>query len=333
MNPSVPGHPTTIFQAARHQASRRGFTLIELLTVITIIGVLVSLLLPAVQAAREASRSVQCSSRMRQVMLGMAMHESQTKRYPSGRMGCSSTAQQTPAFPADPCLGLTIPNRLCGASGLVPILPYVEQAQLRSALDAREGGLWVDNLNQPAWIQDSTPQKRLALRSRPPVFVCPSAVADPISTVYGQLADAATASYALSSGRLGPDADDDLVKYENDGVFIYAKPRKQTDIRDGLSHTLFIGEVTHADIWESSNIWTYGRVHADTLRSTRNPINTSPGTGITRNRRSGAFGSRHSGGAYFAFGDGSVTFLSDSIDQTVYRSASAINDGSAFPGL
>lgn len=308
-----------------------GFTLVELLTVITIIGVLVSLLLPAVQAAREASRTTQCSSRLRQIMLGMAMHESQTKRFPPGRMGCSSTTGAVPAFPDIPCSSLKIPNRLCGASGLVPILPYVEQGDLLAALDARQGGLWVDNLNQPGWIQDSSQRKRSALNSRPPVFVCPSAIADPISTVYGQLADAATTNYALSSGRLGPDADADRAKYENDGVFIYAKPRKQTDIRDGLSHTLFIGEVTHADAWESSNIWTYGRVHADTLRSTRNPLNTAPGTGIIRNRRNGAFGSRHVGGGYFAFGDGRVTFLSDSIDRDVYRSASAINDGSAFP--
>lgn len=326
---------TTRRSATRRSATRHrttgGFTMVELLTVIAITGVLVSLLLPAVQAAREASRTTQCSSRLRQIMLGMAMHESQTKRFPPGRMGCSSTVASVPAFPRDPCATLKIPNRLCGASGMVPILPYLEQSDLLAALDAREGGLWVDNLNQPGWIQNSTERKRRALSSRPPVFVCPSATADPISTVYGQIADAATTSYALSNGQLGPDAEIDRAKYKNDGAFIYAKSRKLTDIRDGLSNTLFIGEVTHADQWESSNIWTYGRVHSDTLRSTRNPLNTPPGTGIIQNRRNGAFGSRHAGGGYFAFGDGHVTFLSDSIDLAVYQSASVINDGSAFP--
>ena len=108
---------------------------------------------------------------------------------------------------------------------------------------------------------------------------------------------------------------------------MYARKRKPTDITDGLSHTFFVGEVKAADQWESSNIWTYGRLHADTLRTTRNPLNTPPGEGVISNRRNGAFGSHHPGGAAFAFGDGRVEFISDSIDNEIYQSAAAIRDG------
>lgn len=317
-------------RSRRVQPSPAGFTLVELLVVITIIGVLTSLLLPAVQAARESVRNTQCQSRMRQVMLAIATHEIQTRTYPAGRMGCSAETATIPPWPMSPCGELTIPNRLCGASGLVPLLPGLEQAALFEALDGRATGLWVDNLNDPDWFLGATAAKRDAIRTRPSVFVCPSSPSPAISFVYSQLTDAATGNYALCQGTLGADSNEDDAKYDNDGAFVYARHRKPMDIRDGLSNTIFAGEVRAAETWESSNIWTYGRVHADTLRTTLNPINTLPGQGIVRNRRNGAFGSQHPGGASFAFGDGHVRFISDSIDIELYRAASAIRDGSVI---
>ena len=136
-----------------------------------------------------------------------------------------------------------------------------------------------------------------------------------------------TSSYAFSSGSLGPDNLVHVTKYTNDGAFLYRTQRKHSSIRDGHSNTFFVGEVLRPDVWESSNVWTYAIANADSLRTTTNPLNTLPGAGITVDRRNGAFGSSHTGGANFVFGDGHVAFFSDSIGINVYRSLSTIDGG------
>jgi prepilin-type N-terminal cleavage/methylation domain-containing protein len=104
------------------RASRLGFTLVELLVVIAIIGVLVALLLPAVQAAREAARRTQCTNQVRQMMLSMLNHESSRKAFPSGGIDPWPKIQDyltgpdgTPYGPEKQCLGWAF-----------QILPYLE---------------------------------------------------------------------------------------------------------------------------------------------------------------------------------------------------------------
>jgi len=305
---------------------RPAFTLVELLVVIAIIGILVSMLLPAVQRVREAARRSNCSNNLRQCGLALALFESSNAEFPPGRLGCSSAASGSEPWPAEPCGSLNIPNRLCGSSAFVLLLPFVEQQSLQDALDFSTGGLWVDDINNRVWFDSADPEKKQAMFERPSVFVCPSAVAEPISDVYGAITDSATGSYALCNGSLGPDSDDEVVKYENDGVFVYARRRKINAITRGLSNTYFAGEVTNADIWESSSVWTYGRINSDSLRSTRNPLNTPAGEGVVRNQRNGAFGSQHPTGGNFVFGDGHVQFVSDNIDPIVYQEMSTITD-------
>ena len=95
--------------------SRRGFTLVELLVVIAIIGILVALLLPAIQAAREAARKNSCRSNIKQIQLGMLNYVESFKELPPGRMGCDGA---TTAFQ---CTGVTA-NKQQGGSGFVAIL-------------------------------------------------------------------------------------------------------------------------------------------------------------------------------------------------------------------
>lgn len=315
--------PAPIVYPAR-TSTRSAFTLVELLVVIAIIGILVGMLLPAVQSVREAARQTVCSNNMRQISLALALHESSRSEFPAGRNGCSTTIGADQPTPENPCGRLTIPNPLCGASGFVAVLPFIEQTSLFNNLEVRDGGLWVDDISDRRWWDEAPQSKRDAMMFRPSVFVCPSSDSNEISDVYAAIATSATGTYALCNGSLGPDSDDDTVKYANDGLFLYAIPMRVASISQGLSNTYQAGEVNDSDIWESSSLWTYGRIHADSLRSTRNPLNSLPGEGVVRQRRNGAFGSRHPGGGFFAFADGHVTFVVDEIESDVYQNASSI---------
>ena len=135
-----------------------GFTLIELLVVIAIIGVLVSLLLPAVQAARESARRMQCVNNLKQMGLALANYESALGVYP-------------PAYVADPkasgsAYGVSYPdggiNTPPGFAWGTLILPHLEQSPLYASI----------NVNLPCWAPDNT----TAAHTKVGVFICPDAL-------------------------------------------------------------------------------------------------------------------------------------------------------------
>lgn len=293
---------------------RAGFTLVELLVVIAIIGILVALLLPAVQAAREAARRMQCTNNLKQLALAMHNYENATQKYPPGRMGCDCWDQ-------DVCKNNTDAQR-AGTSAFGMLLPYIEQQSLYDALGWAKGAVYpascVDNTDD-GWntnIQEY-------LKARPPVMVCPSDDSKPLK----DNTQSATGSYATCQGSFGPPGIDQVKnKHYNNGISLYRGELGVKDVVDGTSSTIFIGEVVEGHTGNSSNIWLLGSRHTDTMRSTENPLNTKPGTGITTDlynlKVNGAFGSRHSGGAMFAFGDGHVQFLSENISLPLYKALS-----------
>src|SRR5688572_25295465 len=143
---------------------RRGFTLVELLVVIAIIGILIALLLPSVQAAREAARRSQCANNLKQ--FGIAIHNDHSahKRLPPGRLGCDNTS-------GAPCTGQTQAQR-SGMSGFVYLLPQLEETALAALVD----------MEQPIWSRVNTwwtPRNLELVAARPPVMVCPSDTAEP----------------------------------------------------------------------------------------------------------------------------------------------------------
>ncbi|MBN2216969.1 MAG: DUF1559 domain-containing protein [Pirellulales bacterium] len=299
-----------------------GFTLVELLVVIAIIGVLVALLLPAVQAAREAARRMQCASQLKQITLAIANYEAAHGVFPPGHVGMNITGSGP--------LGV--------ATGtFVLILPQLELQSVYSMFDFTNGP-WGGDVS---WV----PGNKDAIVERPAVFVCPSDPSAPLVVpvaAAGYCTDnnpAATGSYATCAGSLDANlVGISTIKSRNDGVFFYHVCLQVSDITDGLSETLFTGEVQNADgsyvrpggtpiETATYNFWSRNTRLRDCSRETWVPMNTPPGEppyysapGGTKDNA--AFGSYHPGGANFGFGDGHVVFFSDNIDLSVYRAMS-----------
>ena len=314
--------------------SQKGFTLVELLVVVVIIGVLIALLLPAIQASREAARRMQCASNVKQICNAVANYESVHGSYPPGRVGydCAETPNGVK--------NLEETDRI-GTSAFVLILPYIELDTIYNQIDFSYGGLWTarrkgDNLLWSAL-------NAAVIAQRPPIFVCPNDTANEfyespqLAPWYyiGDL-DAATGSYAFCMGSimntLSNGIDAGMVKYHNNGVFHYIKGHKARDITDGLSQTIFLGETTEGHLARSSNIWTRGIYMRDSLRMTYNPMNTPPEMGdwvegLDGSILNGAFISNHPSGVNFGFGDGHVVFLDETMDEHIYKAMSTRDYG------
>lgn len=302
-----------------------GFTLVELLVVIAIIGILIGMLLPAVQMVRESARRTSCANKMRQVTVAILNFESAMQHLPPGRIGCDDSGEGM--FPDCP-VGMPVEEKN-GASGFISILPHLEQQALSDQLNIRDGGLWNRNVDDIYWYSDQ--DKYNAVKEVIPVLNCPSRITEGLNKVYIPIS-AETASYAFCQGTKGPDSQPFVTRYENDGVFLYKQTRRLTDIRDGTSSTMMLGEVILPTEWESSNIWNYAIENADCLRTTCNPLNTQPGDGIVLDRRNGAFASWHPGGAEFAFADGHLEFVTDTIDKETYQALSTMASGEVVAG-
>lgn len=318
--------------------TRTGFTLVELLVVIAIIGILIALLLPAVQSAREAARRTQCTNNLKQLGLAIVNYESSRRELPPGRLTCEIGSVYTQW-----CSGIpdTADDRGV-ASGFVMLLPYMEEQALFDAAGTdTDSMIWRYNGD---WR--TVPERVSVVEARPDALVCPS---DNSTGIYEPSLDSdvqqATASYAFVMGINGPTYQGSApVKHLNTGVFQYRRVFELRQVTDGLSKTIFVGEVREGDKPWNGNVWSQGLRHAHSLRSTENPLNTTPNTTdlsiATRMIQdgqyalNGAFGSDHPGGGNFVFGDGHVEFFSDDIDSILYNASATMRcgDGVGEPG-
>ena len=180
---------------------RCGFTLVELLVVIAIIGILVALLLPAIQAAREAARRMSCSNNMRQIGDAELNYESVKKVYPPARPGPDATTAKEVLLVGRPTGSRSTGGKgweRTGVSGFVLILPFLEEQALYEQFDIERGdGVW---LSSAAGISPwRTATKEKAIATRPSVMVCPSNLTEPKTTLYQTWGEIpATGTYAFS---------------------------------------------------------------------------------------------------------------------------------------
>ncbi len=288
------------------------FTLVELLVVVTIIGVLAGLLLPAVQSAREAARRSHCANNLKQQATSLLNYHAQQARFPTGALRHELSNRES--------IGWT-----------VLVLPMLEMQPLYDRIGPLPNGA-------------ATFTGRNIL---PKVFVCPSA--EPPSTKSTDLESANYVGVAGSgTSRVKWTLDE---RFEGpvytDGVLHWDSDVKMGDITDGSSHTLMLGERT---LFQEHDSWTYGGTWFDANRdgdptkirvgAAKNivwPINTMEnGRAFYVNDYSAlpprevlhndlAFGSRHPGGAAFALADGSVHFLAEEFDLSILREMASRN--------
>jgi prepilin-type N-terminal cleavage/methylation domain-containing protein/prepilin-type processing-associated H-X9-DG protein len=305
---------------------RNGFTLIELLVVIAIIAVLIGLLVPAVQKVREAANRMSCTNNLKQ--LGIAMH--------------SYHDANNSALPA-----MMGPSGCCWGTWTILIMPYIEQEQAYR-LYQNWGGNDGFNSNFPAQSTGGFPRYGSAPNTtnvtgrRYKVFTCPS---DQENTPIGAMPNH---NYAVCGGTGGTSrsvptgAPAGFVPQAGmfDGGSLTRKI-KLTDVTDGLSNTIMMGEVAQGQgtdlrgfIWwgDASAMSTFATPNTSTPDQIYTPFycNNLPAKGLPCTGTGGGVyfsRSRHSGGVNAAMGDASVRFISNGISPTAWLNAGGAADG------
>ncbi len=351
--------------------ARKGFTLVELLVVIAIIGILVGLLLPAVQSAREAARRIQCTNNLKQLGLSIHNYHSAFKRLPAGYCSYATRNGAAPDWAQlDPVTWDGAP----GWSWSALLLPFIEQGNLSQSL----------RFEQPLWA----PVNQAAVRQHLPVFQCPSS-SGPTDLLTlrtesglplrrnGEVLRLARSNYVASHGQESCwgecgaaatgvvfsniyNSTTKLVQINGDasnvadGPFYRNWSVRLADVTDGTSNTVFLGEHSSQlsdKTWVGvvPGAFTHPRFltpeNGPDAAATLALVHAGPSGGeldITGSPiihsinyptfHVGQMYSEHPGGGMVCLGDGAIRFVAETVDLFVWAELSSMNEGEVIPG-
>jgi prepilin-type N-terminal cleavage/methylation domain-containing protein/prepilin-type processing-associated H-X9-DG protein len=317
---------------------KRGFTLVELLVVIAIIGVLVALLLPAVQAARESARRVQCVNNLKQVGIAMQTYHNTYRQLPLGNISC------------------------CWGTWQMAILPFIEQEQMAALYQflPKDENFFINEYRYDSENNSVTPAvtNLQVVRTRLATLTCPSD--EPYSDERGITSHNYVVNYGTTSHQgeniFGP-GHPAYVEYFR-GAFIgidSGDPHpdievKFREISDGLSNTILASETVQGQNGDRRGLTWYGWAAGfetfaqpnptvpDILQRNEDCVDEEPNPPCdapTRfgNRHRAAARSRHPAGVNVAMCDGSVHFVTNTVDLAVWRAGSTIQQEEIFEGF
>lgn len=330
--------------------SRTAFTLVELLVVITIVGILIALLLPAVQAAREAARRLQCTNNLKQLSLGCLTHEQVQAHYPTNGWGWKWTGDARRGFD----------NRQPGG-WIYNVLSYIEQETIHALPSGNtDSSDPVQRLNAATLMK--TPLACLLCPTRRPLRAYPfakPATETPLNASWNPVdRDVAKTDYAANSGGVddstgrlicdeqGPgsvaEVTDSFVGdcQRMSGVIFQRSMITTADIRDGASNTYLLGEkslstemyVTGQNWADNGSAFTgHDKDNSRYATALCLPVPDADGGGDCGFHNQN-FGSAHGDGWNVAFCDGSVRLLTYWIEPQVHARLGNRNDGQAIDG-
>jgi prepilin-type N-terminal cleavage/methylation domain-containing protein/prepilin-type processing-associated H-X9-DG protein len=298
--------------------SRSGFTLIELLVVIAIIAILIGLLLPAIQKVREAANRAKCQNQLKQLALACHNYHDSNRSLPRS---------------------FVVSNQL---SWHVYVLPYIEQDALFNLINKADGPYTMMGKNDPYGLTKvpgllcpSSPVEKMALGApnhvNPPDLVPPNTGLPPWTTHYYGINGPRGTNPATGQAYTTLSGTHEGVPVAGQGMFHRDRNIRLTDVTDGTSNTIMIGEMS----WDSARFGTRyrswlrggGTGFAVGCRNVTNAINSMFIASLIVPYNDIPMGSMHPGGANFGMGDGSVRFIRQTIDMPLYRSLASRDGG------
>jgi prepilin-type processing-associated H-X9-DG protein len=273
--------------------------------------VLVGLLLPAVQQAREAARRSSCVNNLKQIGLGLHNYYDALKALPPGGTFTDTNHMNWSVF----------------------ILPFIEEDSLHTRFDL-------------STVYNGATNRSVAL-TIPATYHCPSSLERTSSATTGEEYGGTKIPTLHYYGNMGPKGSG-LVAYDTHatgghggesrhGTFKSTQKIRFTDVTDGLSKTLMAGEISFDAATTGYRAWTRGCNTSSAsacagCKNIANPINATPFNGAD-NFNDMSFGSNHPGGCQFVFADGSVHFIQESVEMDVYKALASRNGGESVGGF
>jgi prepilin-type N-terminal cleavage/methylation domain-containing protein len=292
--------------------NHRGFTLIELLVTIAIIGVMMGLLLPAVQAAREAARGIQCSNKVRQLALGLESHHTEQNVYPSngGFDGESWIKARDGSL-------VQVGTRSFGTGVL-----YLMGVGKPYASPQDQPGCWAYSILP--YIEQQAAYRGVEFTENIDTYLCPSrARKTPMIPITDRFGEYISGGWAWSK-----------TDYAANLFVIPARPKplRRTSLLDGMTYTVLIGEKAFDPSIQTSTSWFWDEpLFSGGLSGTsRDGIVVVPdgiGIDLTHN-----WGSAHASGVRFGFADGSVRNIAFSVDFKTMKAIMTPDSGEIVSG-